>query len=300
MTRPPISVVTPSYNQGRFIERTIRSVLDQGVPGLEYFVADGGSTDETVEVLRRFEDRLRFVSQRDGGQAAAVNAAIAATSGEVVGWLNSDDVYLPGALAAVLAYFDAHPEADVVYGDAQHIDADDGFIEPYYTEDWDFARLADVCFLCQPAVFFRRRVVERFGPLDPALRYCMDYEFWLRVGAEVPFVRIPGVLAGSRLYETNKTLGDRVPVHVEIARMTKRRLGRVPERWIWNYAYAVVDARGADRARIHRHGAALLAALAWGYLRWTGRLPLSELRRAWWSIKDSWRRDRAARERARA
>jgi glycosyltransferase involved in cell wall biosynthesis len=293
--RPPVSVVTPSFNQGRFIERTIRSVLEQGVAGLEYFVADGGSTDETVAILSRYDGRLRYVSRRDGGQADAVNQAIAATSGEVIAWLNSDDVYAPGALQAVLRYFDAHPETDVVYGDAQHIDADDAVLEPYYTEDWDFARLADVCYLCQPAVFFRRRVVERFGPLDAALRYCMDYEYWLRVGASVPFVRIPGVLAGSRLYETNKTLGDRVKVHVEIARMMKRRLGRVPERWIWNYAYAVVDARGADRARIHRHALRLLGALAWGYLRWTGRVPLAELRRLWWSIKDSWRRARAER-----
>jgi glycosyltransferase involved in cell wall biosynthesis len=290
MAPPPISVVTPSFQQGRFIERTIRSVLDQGVPGLEFFVADGGSADQTVDVLRRYEGQLRYVSRRDGGQADAVNQAIAATSGGVIGWLNSDDVYLPGALSAVLRYLEEHPEVDVVYGDAQHIDADDVVLEPYYTEDWNFARLADVCYLCQPAVFFRRRVVERFGPLDASLRYCMDYEYWLRVGAEVPFVRIPGVLAGSRLYQTNKTLGDRVAVHVEIARMMKRRLGRVPERWIWNYAYAEVDARGADRARIHRNAVRLLAALTWGYLRWTGRVPLAQLRRAWWSIKDSWRR----------
>jgi glycosyltransferase involved in cell wall biosynthesis len=290
---PPISIVTPSFNQGRFVERTLRSVLDQGVAGLEYFVADGGSTDETVDVLRRYDGRLRWVSRPDGGQADAVNQALAATSGEVIGWLNSDDVYLPGALDAVLRFFSDHPEVDVVYGDAQHIDEHDAVLEPYYTEDWDFARLADVCYLCQPAVFFRRRVVERFGPLDASLRYCMDYEYWLRVGAAVPFVRIPGVLAGSRLYETNKTLGSRVAVHVEIAQMMKRRLGRVPERWIWNYAYAVVDARGADRARIHRHGLRLLAALAGGYLRWTGRVPLAQLRRAWWSIKDSRRRERA-------
>ena len=292
---PPISVVTPSFNQGRFVERTIRSVLDQGVPGLEYFVADGGSTDGTLEVLRRYDGRLRYVSGRDGGQADAVNQAIAATSGEVVGWLNSDDVYLPGALGSVLAYFADHPEVEVVYGDAQHIDEHDAVLEPYYTQDWDFARLADVCYLCQPAVFFRRRVVDRFGPLDARLRYCMDYEYWLRVGAAVPFARIAGVLAGSRLYQTNKTLGARVAVHVEIARMLRQRLGRVPERWIWNYAYAVVDARGADRARIHRHGPLLLAALAWGYLRWTGRVPASQLRRAWWAVKESWRRARSGR-----
>jgi glycosyltransferase involved in cell wall biosynthesis len=291
---PALSVVTPSFNQARFIERTIRSVLDQeGVPSLEYVVFDGGSTDGTVDVLRRYEGRLRFVSRPDRGQADAVNQGLAATTGEVIGWLNSDDVYAPGALASVLRYFADHPGTDVVYGDADHIDVDGRVLEPYYTEDWDYERLKDVCFVCQPAVFFRRRVVERFGPLDARLRYCMDYEYWLRVGAHVPFVRIPGVLAGSRLYESNKTLGDRVEVHREINRMMQDRLGAVPERWIWNYAYAVVDAAGADRSRIHRHGARLLAALTWSFVRWRGRVPLSALRTAWWSIKDSWRRARA-------
>lgn len=295
---PSLSIVTPSFNQARFIERTLRSVLDQAdVPSLEYAVFDGGSTDGTVDILRRYEGRLRFVSRPDGGQADAVNQGIAATSGEVIGWLNSDDVYEPGALARVVHFFAEHREADVMYGDANHIGEDDRVLEPYYTEDWDYERLKDVCYLCQPAVFFRRRVVERFGPLDARLRYCMDYEYWLRVGATVPFVRMPGFLAGSRLYESNKTLGDRVKVHAEINRMLRSRLGRVPERWIWNYAYAVVDAAGADRSRIYRHAGRLLAALVWAFLRWRGRVPLKALRTVWWSIKESRRAERTERGR---
>jgi glycosyltransferase involved in cell wall biosynthesis len=275
-------------------------VLDQpDVPSLEYAVFDGGSTDGTVDVLRRYEGpRMRFVSQRDAGQADAVNRGIAATTGEVIGWLNSDDVYEAGALARVLRFFAEHPDVEVVYGDANHIDEDDRVLEPYYTEDWDYERLKDVCYLCQPAVFFRRRVVERFGALDARLRYCMDYEYWLRVGASVPFVRVPGFLAGSRLYASNKTLGDRVKVHAEINRMLQARLGQVPERWIWNYAYAVVDAAGADRAHIYRHSGRLLAALSWSFLRWRGRVPLRALRTVWWSIKESRRAARAERSRA--
>jgi glycosyltransferase involved in cell wall biosynthesis len=297
---PTLSIVTPSFNQARFIERTLRSVLDQpDVPSLEYAVFDGGSTDGTVDVLRRYEGpRMRFVSQRDAGQADAVNRGIAATTGEVIGWLNSDDVYEAGALARVLRFFAEHPDVEVVYGDANHIDEDDRVLEPYYTEDWDYERLKDVCYLCQPAVFFRRRVVERFGALDARLRYCMDYEYWLRVGASVPFVRVPGFLAGSRLYASNKTLGDRVKVHAEINRMLQARLGQVPERWIWNYAYAVVDAAGADRAHIYRHSGRLLAALSWSFLRWRGRVPLRALRTVWWSIKESRRAARAERSRA--
>src|SRR5215510_6127310 len=171
-----ISVVTPSYNQGTFIERTILSVLEQDVAPLEYIVVDGGSKDGTVDILARYAHTISYVSEPDDGQAAAVNKGLAMTSGAIIGWLNSDDVYYRGALAAVRTYFAAHPEVDVLYGNADHIDEHDRILELYPCEPWDPVRLRDVCYLCQPAVFFRRRVVERFGPLDARLVFCMDYE----------------------------------------------------------------------------------------------------------------------------
>jgi glycosyltransferase involved in cell wall biosynthesis len=242
-----MTVVTPSFNQGRFIGRTIDSVLTQGVPGLEYLIFDAGSTDETSAVLSRYGDRVRAVIEPDKGQADAVNKGLRAATGDVIAWLNSDDVYFPGAFARVLAAFEADPMLDVVYGEADHIDADDGFIEPYPTEPFDYQRLKEVCFFCQPATFFRRRVVQREGELRVDLRYCMDYEYWLRICAAHPPLHLPVKLAGSRLYAENKTLGSRAPVHREILQMMTAKFGRPAPRWVYNMAHVVLEEAGLTR-----------------------------------------------------
>ncbi len=212
-----ISIVTPSYNQGRFIERTLQSVSSQTGVEWDHYVADGGSTDETVAILESRGDALRWVSERDRGQAHAVNKGIAATDGEVIGWLNSDDVYYPDALVRVKEFFERNPHVDVLYGHADHIDPDDKAFEEYPAEPWDLRRLEERCFVRQPAAFIRRRVLEIYGVLDESLHYCMDYELWLRLGrAGAVFAYLPEKLAGSRLYPENKTLGSSVAVHREI------------------------------------------------------------------------------------
>ncbi len=269
MPEPRFSVITPSYQQGRFIERTIRSVLDQDFDDLEYLVLDGGSTDDTVSILERYGNRVRWQSAADDGQADAVNLGLGRARGELIGWLNSDDVYYAGTLAAVARFFDDHPEVDVVYGDADHIDENDKFLEPYPTEPWDPERLLETCFLCQPATFFRRRVVEQWGELDRSLNFCMDYELWLRLskgGARFAYLRRR--LAGSRLYPETKTLGHRVTFHAEINRMTRQNHGRVPDRWLANWATEVQRrwGWGGEGSRGHYRGVAVvswLAALYW-------------------------------------
>ncbi len=268
-----VSVVTPSFNQGQFIQRTLESVARQNGAEIEHVVFDGGSTDETVDMLKRFGKNLRWVSEKDNGQADAVNKGIDATDGGVIGWLNSDDIYYPNAIARVVAFFDSHPDVDVVYGMADHIDQSDQAFEVYPTEPWDIARMRDICIICQPAAFFRRRVVAQYGLLDEKLQYCMDYEFWLRlVKAGVRFAYLEEKLAGSRLYAANKTLGSRLKVHAEINDMQRSLFGSVPDRWIWNYAHAAID-NHIDRRKSPRWFAVRLRiAAAMAAWRWNGRL----------------------------
>lgn len=236
-----VSIVTPSFNQGRFIERTLLSVAGQTGAELEHLVYDGGSTDNTVEILKHFRPPVRWVSKKDKGQCDAVNKGILAADGEIIGWLNSDDIYYSGAIARVVAFFEANPEIDLVYGMADHIDINDVAFESYQTEPWDFERLKETCFICQPALFFRRRVVEKYGLLDESLNYCMDYEYWLRLGkAGARFAYIEEKLAGSRMYTENKTMGATVKVHSEINNMFRKLFGKTPDKWLVNYAYALV------------------------------------------------------------
>lgn len=283
-----VSVVTPSYNQGQFIERTLQSVASQRSPDfeIEHVVFDGGSTDNTVQILKSFDPAVRWVSKKDKGQTDAVNQAIRATDGEIIGWLNSDDIYYPGAIARVVDYFTAHPEVDVVYGMADHIDLEDKAFEAYPTEPWDFERLKFTCFICQPALFLRRKVVDEYGLFDESLNYCMDYEYWLRLGTTgMRLGYLEEKLAGSRLYADNKTLGSRVNVHSEINDMFKKLFGRVPDRWLFNYAHAVLGEHKLKEARplmfsVMIGGYSVMSALKWN---WRVSMPMCRTIYSWLS-----------------
>ena len=291
-----ITIITPSFNQGQFLERTIQSVRAQTAESpcfrgrLEHWVIDGGSRDESIDILKRYSDRLQWISEKDRGHPDAVNKGLARATGDIIGWLNSDDLFYPGAVATVMEYFERHPEVDVVYGNGNHIDEHDRFLEPYPTEDWDFERLKSVCYLCQPAVFFRRSLVERFGPLDVKWHYALDYEYWLRLGKNgARFARIGEVLAATRLHAATKTLGSRVKVHAENNDMLCALFGRATDHWLFAYAHIVLDERGLARGTPRYSIEVALRSWA-AALKWNRRISRPMLRLGWQWIGDGARR----------
>jgi glycosyltransferase involved in cell wall biosynthesis len=276
-----ISVITPSLNQGKFIQRTLDSVLSQNIDGLELLVFDGESVDDTVDILHTFSARCQWISEPDRGQAHAINKGFSIARGEIIGWLNSDDVYRPGALQHVLEFFDYHPEVGLLYGNADFIDEHDSVIEPYYTEPWDPERLLDICFICQPSAFFRRSVLDRCGLLNEQLHFCMDYEYWLRMAsAGVQVAYTPESLAASRLYATTKTLGSRLKFHAEINEMLRSRVGYVPDRWLTNEAHTRLDLANMTYGHEPVRFAVSVSVLSWWLsLKWNHGISRSLLRK---------------------
>jgi glycosyltransferase involved in cell wall biosynthesis len=231
------SVVVPSFQQGEFLERSLQSIFSQDDPNVEVIVQDGGSTDQSVGILERYAGRVRWESKHDEGQAAAMNEGLQKASGEYLCCLNSDDVFYPGAFHKVREFFDAHPEAMVAYGLADFIDEQDRVIAAYPVEPWNYGRLLETCFVCQPSCFFRRAVLERFGLFDRTLRYAMDYDYWLRVGAVEPFHFLCQKLAASRYHGSAKTFSRSRDAHREAISVLRRyHHGRIPPRWIVAYA----------------------------------------------------------------
>lgn len=211
MDLPSIALVTPTRNQGGFIRQTIDSVLTQAYPRLEYLVVDALSTDQTIEILNSYGDSFRWVSEADTGQTNAINKGWRMTSGEIIAWLNSDDLLSPGALHKVGVFFLENPSVDIAYGDCDYIDENGNFLQKYPTQAFDKLSLitGTINYIPQPATFIRRRVLQSIGPLNESLHYVMDYDYWLRAAVlGRKFVYVPELWAALRLHSSAKSVAS--------------------------------------------------------------------------------------------
>jgi glycosyltransferase involved in cell wall biosynthesis len=207
MNPPLVSIVTPSYNQARYLEQTIRSVLEQDYPSIEYFVMDGGSNDGSVEIIEKYAGKLAgWVSEKDKGQADAINKGFRQMRGDIVAWLNSDDYYLPGAIARAVQTFEKNPQAGLVYGNVLSVDADS---TPFNLQTFQPYTLNDLLafnIISQPAVFMRRSVLEQAGLLNESYHCLLDHHLWLRMAKIAPIVYISETLAAARYHAEAKNL----------------------------------------------------------------------------------------------
>lgn len=236
---PTVSIVMPSLNQAQFIDESIDSVLSQSHPRLELIVADGGSTDGTQAVLARWREtdsRVCWVSEPDEGPADAVNKALARVRGTYVGWLNSDDLYTPGAVQRAVSKLSDGNAYMMVYGHGEHIDEHGKFLDTYPTlaPDVGIKRFADGCFVCQPTVFFRRSMLLLLGQLDVSLQASFDFDLWLRAFEAFPhrIGFVDAVQAKSRLHDACITQKMRRTVALEGAALLHKHLGQAPLNWI--------------------------------------------------------------------
>jgi glycosyltransferase involved in cell wall biosynthesis len=240
---PLVSIVTPSYNSARYLPEAIESVLSQDYPGIEYIVIDGGSTDETLAIVERYRHRLRFSSAKDKGPADAIHKGFSQASGSIFAWLNTDDIYLPGAVNVGVEYLVRHPEVDVVYGEGNWIDEQGAVIRRYPTLPFDPGTLARDCFICQPSSFIRASAYRRCS-LDPDVDPSFDYDLWIRMSQQgFRFAKIPAYLACSRIHREAKTIRERSRVFQSSISLLSRHYGYVPLSWIFGYTALRIDGR---------------------------------------------------------
>jgi glycosyltransferase involved in cell wall biosynthesis len=240
---PLVSVVTPSFNMARYLRQTIESVLSQDYPRIEYIVADGGSTDGSIDLLESFGERLRFFTGKDTGAADAIHKGLLQAHGEIFAWLNADDTYLPGAIRTAAEFLASHPEVDAVYGEAYWVGEDGAVISRYPTLPYDARELERDCFICQPALFLRASAYRRCA-LDPEIKRSFDYDLWIRMAKlNLRFASIPQYLANSRMHTSAKTFAERNDVFHDSMQLLSRHYGYVPFSWVLAYTAYCLDGR---------------------------------------------------------
>ncbi|WLA68040.1 glycosyltransferase family 2 protein [Bradyrhizobium diazoefficiens] len=237
--KPLVTIAIPSYNQGRFLDAALTSIFAQNLPA-EVYVNDGGSTDESVEIIYRHADRLAgWRSHRDSGQSAAINEGIASGSAPYVAWLNSDDLLEPGALRRLLHALEQSPQAPAAYGKVWN-QTDKGVRTPVWVEPFSERRLALRCIISQPGTLMRRAAWEAVGGLDDRLRMAMDYDLWWRLyRGFAPLVFVDEFVATNRDHKGTKTNTQRVLHYREAMAIVRKYHGRVPLKWWLAQPYAV-------------------------------------------------------------
>ena len=207
IVKPLVSVITPSYNQGRFIEETIESVLSQDYDNIEYIIVDGGSTDNTAGIIKKYDGKLTYITEKDNGQSDAINKGFRMASGEIVAWLNSDDVYEPGCVSRAVEEFEKNSKLGLLYGEGYIIDEKSTKIRVFeHTQEFDYWKLVNFWdYIMQPTTFFKKCYLQQVGYLDEDLQYCMDWDLWIKLAAVSEVKYIPDLLACSREYGETKT-----------------------------------------------------------------------------------------------
>jgi glycosyltransferase involved in cell wall biosynthesis len=225
---PLVSIIMPSFNQGRFLEASIRSVLEQDYPKIEFIIVDGGSKDESLAIIKKYQDRLAWwVSEKDKGHADGLNKGFAHAHGEVLAWLNSDDTYMPGAVREAVAFLQDHPQVGMVYAGARLIDDQDQPIGQFSAKQTDYrSLLRGSVHIPQATTFWRADLWRQVGALDLSLYYAFDYDLWVRLAKVSEIHYIPRLWASFRIHSQGKTILADDRCYPDMIRVRERELGK--------------------------------------------------------------------------
>jgi glycosyltransferase involved in cell wall biosynthesis len=261
---PLVSIVTPTYNMAGFLEEAIQSVLSQDYPNIEYIVMDGGSTDGSLELLRKYEGRLRWFSGPDGGQTDAINKGFLQSRGAIFAFLCADDTYLPGAVRKAVKHMVANPQYAGIYGEGYLTGEAGNILSRYPTKPFDPDLFKTECFICQPASFLWRHTFSEVGMLDPGLHAALDYDFWIRLAKGHRLLKVDDYLATSRMHYGSKTLARRRAVYKAGIDVVKKHYGYAPFDLIYGYCCSVLDKRDGFFEPVPPSPAKYLFSLIWG------------------------------------
>ncbi len=224
---PKVSIITPSFNQAQFLEASIRSVLEQDYPNLEYIIVDGGSQDNSLEIIKKYQDRLAWwVSEKDKGHADALNKGFSHATGDILAWLNSDDIYFPNAVSEAVSVLTSRPDVGMVYGDADLIDDSGATVGQFGSKQTSYRQmLRGSVHIPQATTFFRADVWRRVGPLDLSLFFSFDYDLWVKIAKVSNVLYVPKRWAQFRIHEAGKTIVNDDRCYPDMLRVLAREGG---------------------------------------------------------------------------